>query len=233
LTAQSDAGAGAGSGGKRGAAETQFSGVMLMGLYLATDSFTSQWQDLLFKEYRLSEYQMMFGINAFSIVVTLSALLQSGELWTSLEFLRENPDCAVHVAGFSLAGAFGQTTIFATIRNFGPVVFTLISTVRQLVAIVLSIAIYGHHVSPLGLSGAFVVFGAIGYRVWRKEQEGREAKERAKRAKSSEHENEGDEELTKLKAPGGASPATVAVGGAPVEAAAAAPAVAGVGGGAA
>jgi len=104
---------------------TELSGVFLMLGYLAFDSFTSQWQDILFKEYDLSSYQMMIGINAFSAIFTLVAVLQSGEFGSSIAFLVANPDCALHISGFSIAGAIGQTFIFFTIREFGPLVFTM------------------------------------------------------------------------------------------------------------
>jgi adenosine 3'-phospho 5'-phosphosulfate transporter B2 len=187
---------------------TSFSGVVLMFGYLAFDSFTSQWQDVLFKEYALSSYQMMIGINAFSAVFTFVSVLQSGELGMSIDFLAQNVDCAWcvransrgssrarrHVTGFSLAGAIGQTFIFFTIKEFGPLVFTIITSTRQLVAIVLSVIIYGHNIALEGVAGAAVVFAAIAYRVWRKENEDRARKEQARRAKSSEHENKGDPE---------------------------------------
>jgi adenosine 3'-phospho 5'-phosphosulfate transporter B2 len=187
-------------GGKKDDVTTEFSGIFLMLGYLSFDSFTSQWQDLLFKEYGLSSYQMMFGINSFSAIVTLVSLLQSGELFSSLDFLYDNPEAAWHVAGFSLAGAIGQTFIFLTIKEFGPLLFTLITTLRQLIAIILSVIIYGHSVTPLGMFGACIVFFALGYRVWKKEQETKEAKEASKRAKSSEHQHQGDiEEEVPLK----------------------------------
>ena len=62
----------------------------------------------------------------------------------------------------------------------------------------LSVIIYGHAVAIEGLLGAGVVFGAIAYRVWRKEEESRTRKDEARRQKSSEHENKGDEEMAPL-----------------------------------
>jgi len=85
-----------------------------------------------------------------------------------------------------------------------------VTSTRQLVAVVLSVIIYGHHIAFEGLLGAGIVFGAIAYRVWRKEEEGRQRKEQARRAKSSEHENKGDEEaatpLVVKEASGGPKP---------------------------
>lgn len=170
-------------GGSKEDVSTEFSGILLMLGYLSFDSFTSQWQDLLFKEYGLSSYQMMFGINAFSCAVTFVSLLQSGELFSSIAFLGNNPEAFWHISGFSMAGAVGQTFIFYTIKEFGPLVFTIITTIRQLIAIILSVVIYGHSVAPQGMFGACLVFLAILYRVWKKEDETKRAKEEAKRCK--------------------------------------------------
>lgn len=171
------------SGGEK---TTQFSGIVLMGGYLMSDSFTSQWQDVLFKEYELSSYQMMFGINAFSSIFTLLSLLSSGELFQSLEFLLANDMIIWHICAFSLAGAVGQTFIFLTIKEFGPLVFTIVSTVRQLIAIILSVVFFNHPITKEGFLGALAVFGAIVFRVWKKDHDARVAKELAKRAKSDE-----------------------------------------------
>lgn len=159
-----------------GGPSTQISGVMLMLMYLMSDSFTSQWQDVLFKEYDLSSYQMMFGINAFSSIFTLASLLVTGELWSSFRFLGSNPEAIYHICAFSTFGAIGQTFIFKTIKEFGPLVFTIVSTIRQLLAIILSVVIFGHSVALQGMIGACVVFFAILYRVYRKEQESKDRK---------------------------------------------------------
>jgi len=163
--------------------------------YLMSDSFTSQWQDVLFKEYNLSSYQMMFGINAFSSIFTLASLLSTGELFSSIAFLARNPEAIWHICAFSTAGAVGQTFIFLTIKEFGPLVFTIVSTVRQLLAIVLSVIIFGHAIAAQGMVGAVLVFVAILYRVWKKDQESKQAKELAKRAKDSSHQFKDDEEM--------------------------------------
>jgi solute carrier family 35 (adenosine 3'-phospho 5'-phosphosulfate transporter), member B2 len=169
---------------------TQLSGIIIMLGYLTSDSFTSQWQDVLFKEYELSSYQMMFGINAFSSIFTLASLLTTGELFSSLAFLGQNPDAIWHICAFSTAGAIGQTFIFLTIKEFGPLVFTIVSTVRQLIAIVVSVILFGHAIAVQGMVGAVMVFLAIIYRVVRKERDSKKAKEMTKRAKDSGAEDE-------------------------------------------
>lgn len=184
---------------KKGAETTSVSGLFLLLGYLIFDSFTSQWQGHLFSTFKMSSYQMMLGINTFSGTFTVVSLLQSGELWQSLDFVLSNADCMVDILCFSVAGAVGQMFIFYTIKTFGPVVFTMVMTVRQLVAIVLSCIIYGHSISPQGLVGAAVVFCAIGYNIYRKKLAADERK-RAKAAESRRVNQRGSEEAVELLA---------------------------------
>ncbi|CAJ1077092.1 adenosine 3'-phospho 5'-phosphosulfate transporter 1 [Xyrichtys novacula] len=56
---------------------TTFSGIIILVGYIVFDSFTSNWQDNLFK-YKMSSVQMMFGVNLFSCLFTRSATFISG-----------------------------------------------------------------------------------------------------------------------------------------------------------
>ena len=150
---------------------TQTSGVLLLLGYLMFDSFTSQWQGHMFTTYKLSPYQMMVGINSFSACFTFISLLQSGELWTSLDFLGQNPEAMTHILGFAVAGASGQMFIYYTIKTFSPLVFTMISTTRQMISIILSTIIFGHTISRDSFIGAIVVFTSVLYRAYRKYSE--------------------------------------------------------------
>lgn len=54
-------------------------GIMLLCVYVLADSFTSQWQSRVFKEFKVDQFQMMFGVNFFSICFTSLSLIFSGE----------------------------------------------------------------------------------------------------------------------------------------------------------
>lgn len=55
---------------------TSLAGILLLAGYMGFDSFTSNYQSYLFKEHKMSSYQMMFGVNLFSCFFTLWSLLQ-------------------------------------------------------------------------------------------------------------------------------------------------------------
>merc|ERR1712086_1145621 len=60
--------------------------IMLLSAYVFFDSFTSQWQSSVFKKQKVDQYQMMFGVNTWSIFMTLGALMLSGELGNCISF---------------------------------------------------------------------------------------------------------------------------------------------------
>jgi len=110
---------------------TTVSGVTLLLGYLLFDSFTANWQNSLFKEHHPSSIQMMCGVNLMSCLLTSTSLLQQGGVYYSLSFAARYPRFILDCALTAIASASGQLFIFATISKFGPVIFTIIMTIRQ------------------------------------------------------------------------------------------------------
>ena len=63
---------------------TQGLGLFFVAVYLACDSFTSQWQDRIFKKHKIDQFQMMFGVNLFSILFTCTSLLWVSQAYYSV-----------------------------------------------------------------------------------------------------------------------------------------------------
>lgn len=78
------------------------------------------------------------------------------------QFPRFVVDCLL----LSLCSAVGQLVIFYTIATFGAVVFAIMMTVRQCLAILLSCIIYHHYISWTGVFGVFLVFSAVFLRIY-------------------------------------------------------------------
>ncbi|KAM6905869.1 adenosine 3'-phospho 5'-phosphosulfate transporter 1 [Lycodopsis pacificus] len=144
---------------------TTFSGVVILVGYIVFDSFTSNWQDNLFK-YKMSAVQMMFGVNLFSCLFTVGSLLEQGAFFDSVAFMMRHSEFAFHAVLLSVCSACGQLFIFYTINQFGAAVFTIIMTLRQAIAILLSCFLYGHAVTIVGGFGIAVVFLALFLRVY-------------------------------------------------------------------
>ena len=67
----------------------------------------------------------------------------------------------------SITSATGQLFIYFTIRKFGPVVFTIMMTTRQMFSMVLSAFAFGHALHPPAYLAATLVFGVLFYRIKR------------------------------------------------------------------
>nr|CAD7198915.1 unnamed protein product [Timema douglasi] len=130
------------------------------------EDFTSNWQGELFTQYSMSSVQMMCGVNLFSCLFTTVSLLQQGGFYHSLNFMIQFPKFMLDCVILSLCSACGQLFIFYTIATFGPVVFVIIMTIRQLLAILLSCLIYHHYISAMGIAGVIIVFVAVFLRIY-------------------------------------------------------------------
>lgn len=149
---------------------TTLTGIFLLSMYMIFDSFTANWQGSLFKSYGMTSIQMMCGVNLFSSIFTGASLSVQGGFMDSLAFATEHPKFVFDMVILSICAAVGQLFIYHTIDVFGPVVFTIIMTVRQAVAIMLSCFIYQHSISMLGIFGVLIVFAAIFLRVYCNQQ---------------------------------------------------------------
>lgn len=153
------------------AASAKWTGVMLLGLFLFFDSFTSQFQSRMFQRHvDLSMVEMMFATSAYSTVLSAITLVHTHELSDAIKFVYEHSEIHLHFFLFSICSTIGQLFIYYTIKNFGAVVFTLIMTTRILLSIGLSCILYGHTVSGMGFLGLIVVLVAVLYRIKRKAQ---------------------------------------------------------------
>ena len=159
-------------GGEDDQAYEEVIGFALLCAYVLCDSFTSQWQSKLYKQYgKIDQWHMMFGVNVSSIVMTLLAIVLSGEFWLTAEFLYYNPKTLWYSILTAITSATGQVAIFTTIKLYGPIVFAIIMTTRQVFSIVLSNFIFGHTLTAGAYLGAAIVFGAVFHSVYRKHLE--------------------------------------------------------------
>jgi len=148
-----------------------WTGIMLLGLFLFFDSFTSQWQSRMFQRHKdLSMVELMFATSAFSSLLSIITLIHNHELGPALDFVIRHSEIHMHFFLFSVCSTIGQLLIFYTIKNFGAVVFTIIMTTRVLLSIALSCYIYGHNVTDVGFFGLVLVMAAICYRIKMKAQ---------------------------------------------------------------
>lgn len=147
--------------------EDPFWGVILLAIYLACDSFTSQWQDRVYKAYNINHYQMMLGVNVWSMFFTGCSLIRNNEGLKSFMFIMGDTKALAHMTILSITSATGQLFIYYTVKEFGPVIFTIIMTTRQLFSLFFSCLIFAHPMQLSGWFGAFFVFVVLFNRIKR------------------------------------------------------------------
>mmetsp|Transcript_17154 Transcript_17154/g.31094 ORF Transcript_17154/g.31094 Transcript_17154/m.31094 type:complete len:401 (+) Transcript_17154:70-1272(+) len=150
---------------------TEVIGLLYMVSYICFDCFTSQWQDKIYVKYgraNVDPYQMMLGVNSSAIVMTTAGLLLNGDIPKIIEFFQTNPSVLQYNIVTAITSATGQLFIYTTIKEFGPIVFTVIMTTRQMISICISSFIFKHPMSVKALCGAVIVFGVLFYQIRRK-----------------------------------------------------------------
>jgi adenosine 3'-phospho 5'-phosphosulfate transporter B2 len=147
-------------------------GFGLLCMYVLSDSFTSQWQSKLYKDYgKIESFQMMFGVNVSSIIFTIFALVISGDIPLVIDFFKHYPKALLYNVITAITSTTGQMAIYYTIKKFGPIVFTVIMTTRQMLSIVISNYYFGHPMTEQSYVGCAIVFGAIAYSINNKRME--------------------------------------------------------------
>jgi len=150
---------------------TELVGLLFMCMYITFDCFTSQWQDKIYVKYgrpNVDPYQMMLGVNSSAIVITTTGLIITGDFPKVYEFLLANPSVLQYNIVTAITSATGQLFIYYTIKEFGPIVFTIIMTTRQMISICISSIIFAHPIGAKALVGAMIVFGVLFYQIRRK-----------------------------------------------------------------
>ncbi|TKR86710.1 hypothetical protein L596_011242 [Steinernema carpocapsae] len=138
------------------------SGLVLMAGYLAFDAFTPNWQRSLFDtKPKISKYQMIFGTSVFSAIFCIVSLAEQATLFSSFDFFFSHDGFPRDVFLLSFSGAVSQMFIYTTIERFGPIVLTVIMTIRQMLSIIVSTVYFGHEMTIYGAFGFLIVFGSI------------------------------------------------------------------------
>mmetsp|Transcript_13823 Transcript_13823/g.38205 ORF Transcript_13823/g.38205 Transcript_13823/m.38205 type:complete len:375 (-) Transcript_13823:138-1262(-) len=148
--------------------ETELLGLVFLVMYISFDSFTSQWQSKIYDQYgkeNVDPYQMMLGVNVSAICITTAGLIITGDFPIVFEFLSANPQALRYNIITAITSASGQLCIFYTIKEFGPIVFTIIMTTRQMISICISAILFGHVISIKAGVGACLVFGVLFYQI--------------------------------------------------------------------
>jgi len=139
-------------------------GLLLLGVFLLLDGFTSTFQEKLFKEHVTSKYNQMLYINLGSCVISSLTLLISGRMRHAVGFTLGHPAFLWDAITLSASAVGGQWFIYSQVKEFGALVFAATMNVRQVVSILISYARYGHSITALQILGLSAVFAALFYK---------------------------------------------------------------------
>lgn len=129
------------------AQETTTALIMMLG-YVLIDAFTSNLEDQVYQTTRLDPCQLLFGMESLSAMACLVWLILTGELFHVCTFFGSHPEVVFYVCLLAVAAAFGSYTCMLTVRQYGPAVFTLIMTSRQVFSMVASLIFFNHSIAP-------------------------------------------------------------------------------------
>jgi adenosine 3'-phospho 5'-phosphosulfate transporter B2 len=143
-------------------------GVGLLAMYLLGDSFTSQFQSSVYKKHKIDSYQMMLGVNIWSMIITGVSMAFSGDFLSSWVFILSDSEAFYHMFILSLTAASGQLFLYYTLQEYGPVTLTIIMTVRQVLSLFVSCLLFGHPLDAIGWISVIFVFILVFNRAYRK-----------------------------------------------------------------
>jgi len=149
---------------KHAGKENSAYGLLLLLAFLACDSFTSTFQEKLFKEEKTSKYNQMLYVNSGSCVVSFTSLVLSGGAPKAFAFCVAHPDFVMHASALSGAAVAGQFFIYSQVKEFGALVLAATMNLRQVLSILVSYIMYAHPISFLQFVGLVIVFGALFYK---------------------------------------------------------------------
>jgi len=138
-------------------------GVAVLVVFFVCDSFTSQWQDKLYKKYHsITQTQMMLGGNLLGFMMTCGSLLAAWpRVQDSLRVVMERPEVLLRLVCLGVVYALGQFCIYSAIRILGPLSFAWIMTARQLLSVLVSLVIFGHGINATKVICISVVFAIM------------------------------------------------------------------------
>jgi len=139
-------------------------GLLLMAAYMFFDSFTSTFQEKMFKGYTMSTYDQMIYVNSCSSIISVLILIGNGRLFPAMQFIADHKGVFYDSTMLSICASLGQMVIYYTIKEFGALIFSTIMVTRQVISIILSTIIYLHPLSNAQWFGALIVFGTLYYK---------------------------------------------------------------------
>jgi len=137
-------------------------GNVLLFLSLTLNGVTSATQDLIKHSKPTPDaHTLMFSINLWAFLCVLLLAVGSGQVASGVAYCRAEPDAAVYIAAASAASAIGQIFVFYTLVSFNPTVLATMSSIRKLITIYVSVALFDNQLTSSEVAGVAIVFTGV------------------------------------------------------------------------
>lgn len=135
-------------------------GLILLFVALMCDGMTGPRQDRLLSKYNFSSISMMFFTNFFSL---FWCIIASGifERFGPLEFCYRYPTTIYYLVICAFSAALGQFFIFLSLKSFGSLYTSLITTLRKASSTLLSVYFFGHHLTYMQWVSVIAIFSSL------------------------------------------------------------------------
>jgi len=141
---------------------SSYIGIMMMMTFLVADALTSNGEKKIYNLWpEFDNVQMMFAVGFWTLIFSAVTVLTTVSFGAMVTFFGNNPAAIGHVIGLSVCSAGGQYLIFYIIKHHGPVIFSIMMTVRQMFSIVISTVLFGHNMGMTQIGCASMCFAAM------------------------------------------------------------------------
>lgn len=121
--------------------------MLMIAGYVVASSLTCNLEDVIYQYHNLNPGQMLLGLELASGAAAWTVILVNGDLFHALEFIAQEPYVLLSIGLLALAASAGAYTCTLTVRLFGPGVFALLKTCRQMLSLAISLALFEHGVN--------------------------------------------------------------------------------------
>ncbi|KAG8176903.1 hypothetical protein JTE90_012847 [Oedothorax gibbosus] len=136
-------------------------GEILLLISLMLDGFTGAIQDRMRAEHQSKSGHMMYNTNLYSTLILAIVVLVSGEIWGFLVFMEKYPYILYDMFLFSIMSALGQVFIYLVVSDFGPLMCSIITTLRKFFNVLGSVLFFGNVLLPRQWAGTALVFTGL------------------------------------------------------------------------
>jgi len=103
----------------------------------------------------------MVYTNFWATLSSFVGIFVTGEGITAMEFCRKYPEILPELFYLAILSAFGQTFIFLTIKEFGSLKSSLITTTRKFVQVLLNTFYFGRSLTAQKWVAVVIVFAGV------------------------------------------------------------------------